>query len=48
MRVQEKSGGKIFIKPLDEETAFSLARSVREDTLGVTLEEVEGRSRGVV
>lgn len=48
VRVQEKSGGAIYIKPLDEEAAFSLARLSRETTDGINLGEVEGRSRGIV
>ena len=48
VRVRETSSGVIHVKPLDEESAFSLARMSRETTAGISLAEVEGRSRGIL
>lgn len=48
VRVQEKSGLAIYIKPLNEEAAFSFARLSRETTTGISLGEVECRSNGIV
>lgn len=48
VRVQEKSGLAIYIKPLNEEAAFSFARLSRETTTGISLGEVECRSKGIV
>lgn len=40
--MNEKSGDVIYLKSLDEETAFFLTCFVKEKLSGITLAEVEG------
>lgn len=41
VRMQKKAGDEIYIKPLDEEAAFFLARLNRDTTVSISLGEVE-------